>query len=128
MHFSANSFKFRFLLLYQNSKIFFFISDGATPCCDATDSSMDIVIISCCKRQVYLLCRWERHLKEFPDLGVADRWPATSKRTRTPIYPQLSPAADISLNVFQNDETVFDLEKKCKAEIFTQILLSNFCI
>ena len=30
-------------------------------------------------RQVYLLCRWERHLTEFPHLGVIDRWPATFK-------------------------------------------------
>ena len=33
-------------------------------------------------RQVYLLCRWERHLTEFPDLGVVDRWLATPKRAR----------------------------------------------
>ena len=34
------------------------------------------------RRQVYLLCRWERHLTEFPHLGVVDRWPATPKRAR----------------------------------------------
>ena len=33
-------------------------------------------------RQVYLLCRWERHLAGFPHLGVVDRWPATPKRAR----------------------------------------------
>ena len=33
-------------------------------------------------RQVYLLCRWKRHLTEFPHLGVVDRWPATPKRAR----------------------------------------------
>ena len=27
--------------------------------------------------QVYLLCRWKRHLAGFPHLGVVDRWPAT---------------------------------------------------
>ena len=27
-----------------------------------------------------LAVRWERHLTEFPHLGVVDRWPATSKR------------------------------------------------
>ena len=32
--------------------------------------------------QVYLLCRWERHLVGFPHLGVVDRWPATPKRAR----------------------------------------------
>ena len=32
--------------------------------------------------QVYLLCRWERHLAGFPHLGVVDRWPATPKRAR----------------------------------------------
>ena len=31
-------------------------------------------------RQVYLLCRWERHVAGFPHLGVIARWPATSKR------------------------------------------------
>ena len=31
-------------------------------------------------RQVYLLCRWERHLAGFPHLGEVDRWPATSKQ------------------------------------------------
>ena len=33
-------------------------------------------------RQVYLLCRWERHLTGFPHLSVVDRWPATPKRAR----------------------------------------------
>ena len=33
-------------------------------------------------RQVYLLCRWERHLAGFPHLGVVDRWLATPKRAR----------------------------------------------
>ena len=33
-------------------------------------------------RQVYLLCRWERHLAGFPHLGVVDTWPATPKRAR----------------------------------------------
>ena len=32
--------------------------------------------------QVYLLCRWERHLTGIPYLGVVDRWPATPKRAR----------------------------------------------
>ena len=32
--------------------------------------------------QVYLLCRWEKHLTEFPHLSVVDRWPATLKRAR----------------------------------------------
>ena len=32
-------------------------------------------------RQVYLLCRWERHFTEFPHL--IDRWSATAKRART---------------------------------------------
>ena len=27
--------------------------------------------------QVYLLCRWERHLAGFPHLGVVDSWPVT---------------------------------------------------
>ena len=31
-------------------------------------------------RQVYLLCRWEKHLAGFPHLGVVDRWLATSKQ------------------------------------------------
>ena len=31
-------------------------------------------------RQVYLLCRWERHLAGFPHLGVIDRWLAIPKR------------------------------------------------
>ena len=34
-------------------------------------------------RQVYLLCRWERHLTGFPHVSVVDRWPATPKRART---------------------------------------------
>ena len=34
-------------------------------------------------RQVYLLCRWERHLTGFPHLSVVDRWLATPKRART---------------------------------------------
>ena len=34
-------------------------------------------------RQVYLLCRWKRHLTEFPHLDVVDAWPATPKRART---------------------------------------------
>ena len=34
-------------------------------------------------RQVYLLCRWERHLAGFPHLGVVERCPATPKRART---------------------------------------------
>ena len=33
-------------------------------------------------RQVYLLCRRERHLAGFPHLGVVDRWLATPKRAR----------------------------------------------
>ena len=33
-------------------------------------------------RQVYLLCRWERHLAGFPHLGLVDRWLATPKRAR----------------------------------------------
>ena len=33
-------------------------------------------------RQVYLLCRWKRHLAGFPHLGVVDRWLATPKRAR----------------------------------------------
>ena len=33
-------------------------------------------------RQVYWLCRWERHLTEFPHLSVVDRWRATPKRAR----------------------------------------------
>ena len=33
-------------------------------------------------RQVYLLCRWERHLAGFLHLGVVDRWLATPKRAR----------------------------------------------
>ena len=33
-------------------------------------------------RQVYLLCRWERHLAGFSHLGVMDRWLATPKRAR----------------------------------------------
>ena len=33
-------------------------------------------------RQVYLLCRWERHVTGFPHLGVVDRWPTTPKRAR----------------------------------------------
>ena len=31
-------------------------------------------------RQVYLLCRWERHLAEFPHLRMVDRWPATPEQ------------------------------------------------
>ena len=31
-------------------------------------------------RHVYLLCRWKRHLMEFPHLSVVDSWPATPKR------------------------------------------------
>ena len=34
------------------------------------------------KYKVYLLCRWEKHLTEFPHLGVVDRWLATRKRAR----------------------------------------------
>ena len=34
-------------------------------------------------RQVYLLCRRERHLTGFPHLSVVDRWLATPKRART---------------------------------------------
>ena len=34
------------------------------------------------KSQVYLLCRWERHLAGIPHLGVVDRWLATPKRAR----------------------------------------------
>ena len=34
-------------------------------------------------RQVYSLCRWERHLTGFPHNGVVDRWLATPKRART---------------------------------------------
>ena len=37
-------------------------------------------------RQVYLLCRWERHLAGFPHLGVVDRWPATPKRARIAVF------------------------------------------
>ena len=37
-------------------------------------------------RQVYLLCRWERHLAGFPHLSVVDRWPATPKRARTALH------------------------------------------
>ena len=33
-------------------------------------------------RQVYLLCRWKKHLAGFPHLGVVDRWLATPKRAR----------------------------------------------
>ena len=33
-------------------------------------------------RQVYLLCRWESRLVEFPHLDVVDRWLATPKRAR----------------------------------------------
>ena len=33
-------------------------------------------------RQVYLLCRWERHLAGFPHLGEVDSWLATPKRAR----------------------------------------------
>ena len=33
-------------------------------------------------RQVYLLCRRERHLAGFPHLGVVNQWPATPKRAR----------------------------------------------
>ena len=33
-------------------------------------------------RQVYLLCRWERHFTGFPHLSVVDRWPANLKRAR----------------------------------------------
>ena len=32
--------------------------------------------------QVYLLCRWERHLTGFPRLVVVDRWRTTCKRAR----------------------------------------------
>ena len=33
-------------------------------------------------RQVYLLCRWQRHLAEFPHVSVVERWPATPKGAR----------------------------------------------
>ena len=33
--------------------------------------------------QVYLLCRWERHLAGIFHLGVVDKWLATLKRART---------------------------------------------
>ena len=33
-------------------------------------------------RQVYLLCRWKRHLAGFPHLGVVDRWQETPKCAR----------------------------------------------
>ena len=32
--------------------------------------------------QVYLLCRWERHLAGLPHLSVVDKWLATPKRAR----------------------------------------------
>ena len=32
---------------------------------------------------VYLLCRWKKHLTEFPHLSVVDRWLATPKRAPT---------------------------------------------
>ena len=31
---------------------------------------------------VVRLCRWERHLAEFPHVGVKERWPTTPKRAR----------------------------------------------
>ena len=33
-------------------------------------------------RQVYLLCRWNKHLAELPYLSVVNKWPATRKRGR----------------------------------------------
>ena len=33
-------------------------------------------------QQVYFWCNWERHFTGFPNLGVVDRWPVTSKRAR----------------------------------------------
>ena len=37
-------------------------------------------------RQVYLLCRRERHLAGFPHLGVVARWLATPKRARIALW------------------------------------------
>ena len=41
-------------------------------------------------RQVYLLCRWERHLAGFFHLGVVDRWLTTPKRVRYSAFIALS--------------------------------------
>ena len=50
-------------------------------------------------RQVYLLCRWDRHLAGFPHLGEVDRWPATPKRARIAHW---SLSLDRRINMQQN--------------------------
>ena len=76
-------------------------------------------------RQVYLLCRWERHLTRLSHLGVVDRWPATPKRARITLWSlSRDRRINIPLNKNQNFGITFNFFLQNSSSVIIKITLT----